>query len=551
MIYPEIHLAQSILQICKAKNIENIIISPGSRNAPLTIGFASDPFFTCYSIADERSAGFFALGIAQQTQKPTAVLCTSGSAVLNYYPSVAEAFYSKIPLLIISADRPQHKIDIGDGQTIRQADVFANHIVYSANLTQQASQENDILINNAINACLAQRGPAHINVPFEEPLYQTTQELSVSPIVIDTQEIDPIIVDYPQFGKAWATASKKLVLIGVNYPGVLQDQVIQALGSDPSVVVLTESTSNIHHPNFIDNIDRFITNLSVQQALELQPDILVSFGGMVISKHIKRILRQYKPKQHWHIDQLRHYDTFDALSHKVLDTPNRFLSNMTSLYPSSEKSNYQNWAKDIDKVKKDIQNQFLAQIPWSDLKAMQLVLQALPLHTQLQLSNSSVIRYAQIISPDASNQVFCNRGTSGIDGCSSTAIGASVGQDKPVVLITGDVSFLYDSNALWNNYIPSNFKIIVLNNQGGGIFRFLPGHKNNELFNTFFETQHQLDLEHLAKMYGFSYIKVDNTQDLSDNIQEFYTNNNRPSILEILTPTSVNDQILKQYYSLM
>ena len=147
MIYPKIPLAQSIIEICLAKGITNIIISPGSRNAPLTIGFAQNPNFTCYSIADERSAAFFALGIAQQIKKPTAVVCTSGSALLNYYPAVAEAFYSQIPLLVISADRPQNKIDIGDGQTIRQQNVFQNHSVFYANLTEEASEENDLKIN--------------------------------------------------------------------------------------------------------------------------------------------------------------------------------------------------------------------------------------------------------------------------------------------------------------------------------------------------------------------------------------------------------------------
>lgn len=141
MIYPKIPLAQSIIEICSAKGITNIIISPGSRNAPLTIGFAQNSNFNCYSIADERCANFFALGIAQQTKFPTAIVCTSGSALLNYYPAVAEAFYSQIPLIVISADRPQNKIDIGDGQTIRQQNVYENHSVFNANLTEEASEE--------------------------------------------------------------------------------------------------------------------------------------------------------------------------------------------------------------------------------------------------------------------------------------------------------------------------------------------------------------------------------------------------------------------------
>src|SRR5690554_3034217 len=181
MTIPQIPLAQSILQIFKAKMIKYIVISPGSRNAPLTIGFTSDSFFQCYSIADERSAAFFALGIAQQRKEPVAVVCTSGSAVLNFYPAVAEAFYSQIPLVVVSADRPTNKIDIGDGQTIRQVNVLANHTVFNANLTEDANVNNDQLIQSAIQSAIDLKGPVHINVPFEEPLYRTQHNYSYVP----------------------------------------------------------------------------------------------------------------------------------------------------------------------------------------------------------------------------------------------------------------------------------------------------------------------------------------------------------------------------------
>lgn len=551
MIYPEIKLAQSILQICKQKKIKHIILSPGSRNAPLTIGFASDPYFTCYSIADERCAGFFAMGIAQQTKFPTALVCTSGSAVLNYYPSIAEAYYSQIPLVVISADRPSDKLDIGDGQTIRQKDVFNNHILYNANLSQQASQENDILINNAINSAIAQKGPVHINAPFEEPLYQTTTQLSVEPTFVDIVNIDPQIVNYPVFGEKWQNAKKKLLLIGCDTPGELSEKVIASLGQDPSVVVLCQTTSNLHHPNFISNIDRFLQNLTPEQIQEFSCDILVTFGGMLISKNIKKLLRSLSPEQHWHIDLLRHYDTFGVLSDPVVDTPERFLSNLTQLYPTQVKSNYQEFALKINQEKQQKQQEFLSRVPWSDMKAFEAIMQAMPNGVELQLSNSSVIRYGQIFPNSPQVVVFANRGTSGIDGSTSTAIGASVGQNKPVVLITGDISFFYDSNALWNNYIPKNFKIIVLNNQGGGIFRFLPGHQNTPLFNTFFETNHQLNAQHLAKMYGFNYFQAKDSTELKESLQDLFSNNEQPGILEITTPTLINDTILKQYYQSM
>ncbi|MEC4114180.1 2-succinyl-5-enolpyruvyl-6-hydroxy-3-cyclohexene-1-carboxylic-acid synthase [Myroides pelagicus] len=547
MTYPEIQLAQSIIQICKANNLKHIIISPGSRNAPLTIGFASDPFFMCYSIADERCAAFFAMGIAQQTNEPTAIVCTSGSALLNYYPAVAEAFYSEIPLVVISADRPSYKIDIGDGQTIRQKDVYANHILLSANLTEQASLVNDTLINKAIHTAKAKRGPVHINAPFEEPLYNTVEQLTTTPQIATYQEKNIEAIDYDHYVNQWNQAQKKLILVGVNTPHSLSQIILERLASDPSVVVLTETTSNLHHPKFIEHIDRVITTFSEEDFKAFAPDILITFGGMVVSKRIKACLRKYKPSEHWHIDLQRHYDTFDALSHKIIDTPARFFQSLlerVSLTPSK----YQSWAYSIAKQRQEKHLAYMQQIPYSDLQVFECLMQTLPKNSQLQISNSSAIRYAQLVPIDPSIVVFCNRGTSGIDGSTSTAIGAAVGSDRPTVLITGDISFLYDSNALWNAYTPTNFKIILLNNKGGGIFRILPGHKQTPVFNTYFETTHQLTAQHLAKMYNYAYTTVDNLADLKSVLPSFWSQNKKPSILEISTPTEVNDQVLRNYF---
>lgn len=550
MTYPEIELAQSIIEICKAKNIQRIIISPGSRNAPLTIGFASDPFFTCYSIADERCAAFFGMGIAQQEQFPIALVCTSGSALLNYYPAVAEAFYSQIPLIVISADRPTQKIDIGDGQTIRQRNVYENHILYSANLHEEANVENDMLINNAINTAIAKKGPVHINAPFEEPLYNTVDALTVTPTIIDMEELPPAFKDYTPYVEDWNKSAKKLVLVGVNTPHVLSEAIVNWLANDPSVVVLTETTSNLHHPMFIEHIDRIITTFSQEDFENLQPDILVTFGGMVVSKRIKAFLRKYKPGQHWHIDTLRHYDTYTALNKTVFETPEVFfemLQNNTQPLASS----YQAWMLGIATQRLAKHNAFLKTTPFSDLKVFEVLFDQLPQHTQLQISNSSAIRYAQLLKIDSSVEVFCNRGTSGIDGSTSTAIGAAVASNKPTVLITGDISFLYDSNGLWNNYIPSNFKIVLLNNRGGGIFRILPGHKENEIFNTFFETTHNHTAEHLAKMYGFNYLTAENEAQLKEVSLQFWNTNNQPCILEVFTPTQINNEVLSNYFRSM
>lgn len=546
MIYPKIPLAQSILEICKAKGLTDIVISPGSRNAPLTIGFASNPDFKCYSIADERSAAFFALGIAQQTKKPVAIVCTSGSALLNYYPAVAEAFYSQIPLVVISADRPHDKIDIGDGQTIRQQNVYSSHILYSANLTEEASQKNDLKIADAITLALVKKGPVHINAPFEEPLYETVSELSVNPVISETTfENSNSDEDINPFISQWNASKKKLVLVGVNEPNAIDEAIINNLANDPSVVVMTETTSNLHHPNFVNNIDTIITPFTEEDFKDFQPEILLTFGGMVVSKRIKAFLRKYRPKAHWHIDTLRAYDTFGVLTKHFIAEPNLFLKNFLS--QPTVISDYNQKMQELRAFRKEKHDLYLSKIPFSDFTVFEKVIPSLPKHSQLQISNSSAIRYAQLIDIDPTVAVFCNRGTSGIDGSTSTAIGAAFASGQETILITGDISFLYDSNALWNNYIPKNFKIILLNNGGGGIFRILPGHQETPVFNTYFETSHCLTGEHLAKMYQFDYFTASNEVTLENNLTAFYQSE-KPSILEVFTPTLENDKILLQYF---
>jgi 2-succinyl-5-enolpyruvyl-6-hydroxy-3-cyclohexene-1-carboxylate synthase len=543
MIYPKIPLAQSIIQICLAKGITNIVISPGSRNAPLTIGFVNNPEFNCYSIADERCAGFFALGIAQQIQKPVAVVCTSGSALLNYYPAFAEAFYSQIPLIVISADRPQSKIDIGDGQTIRQENVFQNHSLYNANLIEEASVENDFKINDAINKALSKKGPVHINAPFEEPLYQTVSELNVDVTILDlvSKNEEVVINTIAKFANIWNKSKKKLILVGENKPNTIDAEIIELLAKDESVVVMTETTSNLHHPSFLNNIDTIITPFTKEDFEAFQPDILITFGGMVVSKRVKAFLRQFQPKHHWHIDTLRAYDTYGCLTQHFEVDPNSFFNQFLPLTIPIE-SNYFSTYDTIYTLREKKHQEYVAKIPFSDFKAFEKIIPSLPENSMLHLSNSSAIRYAQLFTIKSSIAVFCNRGTSGIDGSTSTAIGASVGNERQTTLIAGDIGFLYDSNALWNDYIPKNFKIILINNGGGGIFRILPGHEETPVFNTFFETSHCLTAEHLAKMYGFEYRLASDELSLENSLKALYSQNDKPSILEIFTPTLENDR---------
>lgn len=583
MIHSKIPLAQTVVQLCKLKNIKHIVISPGSRNAPLTIGFTNDEFFKCYSIVDERCAAFFALGIAQQKRETVAMVCTSGSALLNYYPAISEAFYSDIPLVVLSADRPKHLINVGDGQTINQKNVFENHILYSANLKLDIKDENKVSkteelpifknlenklerilglqqgiqsfneteINTALNLAHLKRGPVHINIPFNEPLYELTETLSVNPKVEPMEVISHNIgeVELKDCVDEWYVAKRKLILVGVLEPNSIDQQNLEHLADDDSVIVFTETTSNLHHPNFFPSIDKMIAPLSEEELEALKPDILVTLGGMIVSKKIKAFLRNYKPKQHWHIDDKDANDTFFCLTKHIEITPNQFFSAFFPKITHMTKSSYfDNWTS-VKKHRNKKHMAYMKEIPFSDFKVFHHVLKTTPNTSVLQLGNSSAVRYAQLFNLNASLEVFCNRGTSGIDGSTSTAIGCASVSNKRTTFITGDLSFFYDSNALWNNYIPKNFRIIVINNQGGGIFRILPGHKNTDNFDHYFETIHNLTAKQLCEMYNFDYKQASNETELTEHLNTFFNTSKTPKLLEVFTPRTMNDEILLDYFN--
>lgn len=571
--------ARAVVSACKSRGVKNIIISPGSRNAPLTISFTEDTFFTCFSIVDERCAAFFALGMALQQHVPVALLCTSGSALLNYYPAIAEAFYSTIPLLVISADRPPYKIDIGDGQTIRQDHVFDRHIGYSANLKLDVSHSKERLahyapelltvsqptideynkaeIHKALTNVFDYRLPAHINIPFEEPLYdvelidsETVKSITGSRNHEKPREV--IIKGIEDYREIWDAAEKKMVLVGVNLPHQIAQEQLAALAKDPSVIVLTETTSNLHHPNFFPSIDSILfpieKSAKAGQLFEtLRPDVLLTFGGLVVSKKIKAFLRNYKPKHHWHVDELKAYNTYFSLTKHFKNHPNNFLKHLLQGNVKKLSTYRKKWTS-VKAVYESRRKLYLTKIPFSDFSAFHHILGSIPKKYQVHLANSSTVRYAQLFDIHQSLKLFCNRGTSGIDGSTSTALGASIYEETPTLLITGDLSFFYDSNALWNNYIKSSFRIIVVNNFGGGIFRILPGAEDSKNFSTYFETQHKEDSKYLCKQYGFDYIAVNDGASLEKEMKTFYASSSRPRLLELFTPRALNDKILLGYF---
>lgn len=555
MIYPKKELAQLIIYACQENGIEHVIVSPGSRNAPLSIGFYNNQIIKTLSVVDERCAAFFALGIAQQTKKPVALVCTSGSALLNYYPAIAEAYYSDIPLVILSTDRPKHLLEIGDGQTINQDNVFVNHILKSVNLVEEnaAINQNFKLLNSTLQLAILQNGPVHINIPFNEPLYETVSEpiqfQKINKVVLpNLLEETPLKVnELEKFATIWNNSKKKMVLIGTYFPSELIQTQIDHLLKDESVLVLTETTSNIYHKKTINGIDKLIAPLTDKELTDLKPEILLTFGGMVVSKKIKQFLRKYQPQHHWHIDRKKELDTYHCLTHHFKVSAALFFSQFFFL-TKNKKSDYQQNGLIIKARIAQKHDAFIKKAKFSDLLSFHAILKSIPNNSLLQMGNSSIIRYSQLFNLKTSLQVFCNRGTSGIDGSTSTAIGASFTSKKQTVFITGDISFFYDSNALWNNYIPKNFRIILINNSGGGIFRFIPGPKSTKAL-PLFETPHNLNASHLCNMFGFEYLTAKNEDELNSELTSFYLKSEKPKLIEVFTPKEINDVVLKKYFS--
>ncbi|MGY8969319.1 MAG: 2-succinyl-5-enolpyruvyl-6-hydroxy-3-cyclohexene-1-carboxylate synthase [Flavobacteriales bacterium] len=585
--YSSIPLAQTLVRLCAQNKIERIVICAGSRNAPLTSGFVSDPFFKTYSIVDERAAGFFALGMAQQLKHPVALVCTSGSALLNFYPAIAEAFYSDIPLIVLSADRMPHRIDIGDGQTIRQSGVFDLHLETAANLKPDVSHATDTLLQNPlqelvpfsaslkeINAiqkknqlynnkeisrvlkiAINQKGPVHLNIPLEEPLYEmTSKAIPLSKYKNEVPVFDEFNEQLKSIKDQWHNTSKKWVIIGVMSPNTISQNQIDLLCEDPTVVVFTETTSNITHPRSINSIDKLMAPLELSETQinkTLQPEVVLTFGGMVVSKKIKSFLRNNPPKHHWHVDQKKAYNTYYRLDRHLEVPPSIFLEHLYKDVSIPNHTDYQESVLNIFENFKRKGDIYLDTLAFSDLNVFDYISKTLPEGIHLQIANSSSIRYAQLMDWPNRTSFFCNRGTSGIDGSTSTAIGAALISKAPTILITGDLSFLYDINGLWNDNIPSNFKIILINNNGGGIFRILPGEKDSPKHDKYFETIHSRDAKYLAKIFGFSYQKAASKWKLKRRLAKFYKVNKTPQLLEINTPRTLNDKVLLDYFEAM
>ena len=545
---------KNISKLFSLHGSKDVVISPGSRNAPLIEAFSSNTEVNCFSVIDERSAAFFALGRSLRTQKASILCCTSGSAAPNYAPAISEAYYQGVPMIVLTADRPKRWINQQEGQSIDQKGIFHNYVKASFELPEDLSAiEDHNHATRIINeACLlahnGRPGPVHINIPMEEPLYG--REDSKHPI----RAIKEIVArnladsDFQEIKKIWEKSTRVMILLAqLNQDPKLEELMLQFAASNPGVVVLNESLSNIYQADFINCIDRVIDEAPSLE--KFAPELVISLGEALVSKKLKTFLRKCNPKEHWVVKEYTGLeDTFNSLSLKILSSASEFL-NQANLWAAKKTNEFSEDWQALKASKAERHQSYMENIEYSDFKVFDQVLNQVPEDFHIHYGNSTVIRYAQLFDLARTNNQFGNRGTSGIDGCTSTAIGASSYDDQPSLLISGDVAFQYDSNAFLNHYISKNLRILVINNGGGNIFQIIQGPEKLATGKEFLSSAHKFTAEGIALRSMVKYMTARNEEELESRLQEFFElETEQAVILEVFTDPDISSKSLKAYF---
>jgi 2-succinyl-5-enolpyruvyl-6-hydroxy-3-cyclohexene-1-carboxylate synthase len=549
---------QLIVNQCVKHGMKHVVCSPGSRNAPFVIAFDEHPDITCYVIHDERSAAFFALGLAQMIDAPVGIVCTSGSAALNYYPAVAEAYYQCIPLVVITADRPVEWVDQGDGQTIVQKEVYKNHIRYACQFSENPQNEDEVwYIEREMAVAFSEgtttwKGPIHFNVAFTEPLYGTTEIESEQGRIIERIKGEFHLSNKQAIQVIESLECQKILVICGQLPpdeGLFKE--LRFFAENSAIAVLVENTSNLVDMKFIHCIDRTLNTIDENEMESYSPDLLITIGGAVVSKKIKAFIRKNKPKQHWKVGyDFPYMDTFQSLTHTFETSPTSFFKELNLLTYKKNLSNFGAKWKQKDFMAQEKMPAFFETVLFSDISAIETILDYVPESANLHMSNSSIVRYCQLFDPIKSIRYWSNRGTSGIDGSSSTAVGAAAYGNKLHVLITGDVSFFYDSNALWNQYLNANLRIVLVNNFGGAIFKIIPGPNSSNQLEKYFEAKHDQNAEQICKAFNIDYFSASNKEAIDSQMSDFYSfeEDGRPKLIEVFTPSDINHLQLDAFF---
>ncbi len=566
MIPMEDPVISELVALLQAHGVRDVVLCPGSRNAPLVHALSHQlTGATCHSIIDERSAGFYALGLALATHRAVVVCCTSGTAVANLHPAVAEAYYQGVPLIVLSADRPERWIGQWAGQTLPQPGLFGSLVRKAVHLPEPHTEEERWYCNRLINeALLAVQaplpGPVQINVPISDPGVSLLPPTSAKhtpessdkrpigmqpgrriqqlyPYSIDAQAVEPLL-------RRLATFERKMILVGQeswsaatstgdNFPQNLREQFL----------CIGESLSN--SPVSICSLDAFLASLSEVDRRALQPDLLITLGGHIVSNKMKQYLRSYPPRETWHLSpDPSVVDLFCSLTEQIIAPVEPFLETMAQSLAGCASSPYaRHWRERIDRLPSPTPR-------YSSLAVVGSLLNHLPEEPcVLHLANSSSVRYAELFRKPRRLLTLCNRGTSGIEGSLSTALGfARQRAEEWHFIVIGDLSFFYDLNALGLPEVGSNVRVLLLNNQRGSIFQSLPTLEMDRLSQRYITAEHQLRAQGWAESCGWEYLSVHEASELEETMAYFVGPAERPRLLEAFVSSEDEIAELQTYF---
>jgi len=560
----------NIAEIFSRKNVKTAILCPGSRSAALTISMVRHPDIKTFSISDERSAGFIGMGMAQVTGETVALVCTSGTAAYNFAPAIAEAYFQEIPMIILTADRPAEWIHQYDGQTIYQREIYGKHVKKSFELPADYTNSDAVwqierVMNEAINLTQVHpKGPVHVNVPIREPFYPTPQEEIIfdrSVRIIQNAEIDKKLPNqfWIDFKEIWQNSENKLIVVGHRQSSEL-NEILTKFSDELCVPVVADIISNV---NTIDPIlaDVFLSSKNESFKQKLKPDLLITCGKSVISKNLKIFVRNNRPMYHFHIQENPDLiDPFQTLTHKVEVSPEYFFG---QLFEDLDFQNFKEGDEEVDNdyvefwnnasvVAKQKLNSFLNNSDYCEFKVIRNIVNKLPENSIFHLANSMVVRYSNLIGLEKGKniEVFANRGTSGIDGSLSSAVGCALKTDKIVTCLIGDMSFFYDRNAFWNSYLPDNLRVILINNHGGNIFRIIDGPNKQPEVREYFETKQNSTAEYFCKENDVEYVKVFDETSLENALNLLHQKSSRPVVIEVEVDGYRNTDVFAAYKKL-
>jgi len=527
------------------EGVSRVIISPGSRSTPLTLAFAAHPGFEKTINIDERSAAYMALGMSKADGIPTCLVCTSGTAVANYFPAVIEASQSHIPLIVLSADRPPHLRNIGASQTIDQLKIFGDYPAFFHEMGEPTEKEESIsrlerAARQAVRFSVSKRGISHLNFPFSKPFEPAADYLAQ----IETDNEKQARKKYPVSRVSWSdtelsdevlnqlsTSERPLIIAGSECSDQIGNS-IQTLAKQINTPILIEPGSNLISSKYtVTGFDGFLRNDTISD--ELKPDLILRFGRDPISKALQRYLAKYSE-----VSQIRFFE-HDALSDEPL-TASTFISisggfNVPELTANSNKEWIRNWRRHQKEYYSYKERLMFPTSPLTDGYVFHTLSPLLPSRSFTMLSNSFPVRDLSLFGEYDGLNIFVNRGTAGIDGIISTTIGISKSNGKTGVLFIGDIAFLYDSNALMKlNEVEQPLIIIVLNNGGGTIFKMLPVSNYRTRYSNYFETPHNVSLAALCRAHKVNHTLISRPEQL---IPTFESHIERPGahIFECIT----------------